>query len=150
MAETPGVNAFRDEDQFLRRIACPDHVKRLLLAWRAFKDRDPRLSFTLRDASLVTHDSLDEYRRYIADKYLGGTLPGICWLSFRGLVRELDPPLPPGHDPDPSDSVYGHLHCSTDSPKDKPHMEKMAKLVNDGEFGKLLCAPEPPLGGEPR
>lgn len=149
MAETKGVNGFCDEDQFLRRIAFPDHVKRGLLFWRAFKERAPSLSWTLKDESLLTNDALNAYRRHYSASIPSG-LPGLCWLSFRGLPRELNPPLVPCRDPDRSDPVYGHLHCSTPSPTDKSHMEKMAKLVNDGVYGRLLCGVSELLEGERR
>lgn len=138
MVEAPGVDAFRDDDRFLRRIRFPDHIKRGLIQWRAFKDKDARLSFTFQDESLSCDSGLDAYRRYVGDRYLSGDLPGICWLSFHGLVARLEPPLEPRHNPDPTDEVYGHLHCSTDQPRDRAHMDLMAKLVHDGEHGGLL------------
>jgi hypothetical protein len=138
MVEAPRVGAFRDGDRFLRRIRLPDHIRRGLVYWRGFKDKGSRLSFTFQDESLSSDVGLDAYRRYVAEKYMSGDLPGICWLSYHGLVSRLDPALEPQHDPDSTDFVYGHLHCSTAQPRDKEHMEKMAKLVNDGDYGGLL------------
>ncbi len=65
-------------------------------------------------------------------------MPGILWLSHRGLTQKVTPPLFPLPDPDLSDQVYGDLHCSTEAPHDKNHMELLAKLVNDRQDAGIL------------
>ena len=132
------VLTFDDATHFLRRVKFRDHInKRGLLHWRAFKDGDPRMSLTYRDESLRTEDAIKAYQRYFSDPN-GGTLLAILWLTFLGLTREVQPPLEPQYDPDSTEPVYGHLHCSTPAPRDKPHMELLAKLVNDGQFAGVL------------
>ena len=131
---------FDDTSQFLRRVWYPDQInKRGLLAPRAFKERDPRMSLTYRDESLRSEDAIEEYRRHFSDPN-SDTLIAILWLTFRGLTREVHPPLVPRHEPDDNEPVYGHLHCSTPSPRDRPHMELLAKLVNDGQLAGVLCS----------
>ncbi len=135
MAE-PVLMRFADNDEFLRRVRFEDHLKRDLLLWRAFKDKADRMSWTFRDDRLKTDSGLNAYHAYYS-KLLGETLPAILWFSFFGLTQRLEPPLEPQHDPDPSDPEFGHLHCSTEAPRDRPHMELMAKFVNDGEHAGI-------------
>lgn len=140
MAQSPVVADFRHDDRFLRRVGLPGQIKKGLVHWRAFKagTGEETLSFTFQDQPLCDPAELDKYRAHFA-KVIGGNKPGILWLSFEGLALKLVPPLPPRWDPDLSaDPVYGHLHCVTDAPRDKQHMELLAKLVNDGDFGGLL------------
>ncbi|HEY3241720.1 MAG TPA: hypothetical protein VGM03_00070 [Phycisphaerae bacterium] len=139
MADTAGLTPFGPDDRFLRRIRFPDHLKRGIVYWRAFKEKDdvPTLSYTYQDASLRSDPALDAYREYFS-RALGGDLPGLLWLSWRALAQQVRPPLPPRHDPDASDPVYGHLHCVTDAPRDKIRMELLAKLVNDRDLGGVL------------
>jgi hypothetical protein len=113
-------------------------MRRGLVLWRAFKEKAPTLSFTFQDGSLRNEIGLDRYRAHFA-KFLDGNLPGIVWLSFEGLSSKLSPPLVPRREPDEeTDAIYGHLHCVTDAPFDKRHMQLLAKLVNDREFGGIL------------
>jgi hypothetical protein len=113
-------------------------MKRGLVLWRAFKEKDPTLSFTFQDESLRDDAKLDRYQAHFA-RFLGGNLPGIVWLSFEGLSSKLSPPLVPRREPNKeADPIYGHLHCVTDAPRKKEHMELLAKLVNDREFGGVL------------
>ena len=93
---------------------------------------------TYYDDSLKTEEAIEKYRRHFSNP-TNGTLPAILWLTFLGLTREVQPPLEPQHDPDKAEPVYGHLHCSAPAPDDKPHMQLLAKLVNDGEFAGVLC-----------
>ncbi len=138
MAGEFSVTGFRLEDRLLRRVRFKDHMKRGILFWRAFKEKDPTLSFTLQDQSLLSDKAVDDYQAYFA-RQLGGDLPGIVWLTVEGLAVRLDPPLPPRRDPDnETDPVYGHLHCVTDAPRDKEQMERMAMLVNSGQWGGVL------------
>ena len=142
MAE-PALMRFTDNHEFLRRVLFDSHVKRDVLHWRAFKDKDVRMSWTFRDESLQSDTAIDEYRAYFSQlideslKLVGASLPAILRFTFYGLTRCIDPPLEPRHDPDPDDSKYGHLHCSTEAPHDKAHMELLAKLVNDGQFAGI-------------
>lgn len=122
---------FADHHEFLRGVRFKDHVKRGLLLWKAFKDRDIRMSLTFRDEVLQTDVGLDAYHEYFS-KLIEENIPAILRFTFHGLTRWIDPPLEPQHDPDPSDTKYGNLHCSTERPRDKAHMERLAKLVNDG------------------
>jgi hypothetical protein len=141
-----GLRPFVGEDQFLRRVLLPDHLKRGIVRWRTFKDKDPRLSLTFRDEALCTDAGLDAYHHYFSES-AGAVLPGILWFSFLGLTQRIAPALEPSHDPDSADPVYGHLHCSTERPRDKPHMELLAKLVNDGEYaGIAKRCPDPSTG----
>ncbi len=135
MAE-PVVMRFAARDEFLRRVMFYDHFKRGLLYWRAFKDKDPRLSWTFRDEELRTDVGLDEYHAYFSER-VGEKLPAILRFTFHGLTKCIDPPLEPQHDRDDSDAKYGHLHCSTPAARDKDHMERLAKLVNDGEHAGI-------------
>lgn len=128
MAE-PVLKRFTENDEFLRRVRFEDHFRRGLLWWRAFKDSDPRMSLTFRDETLKTDTELDAYYAYFSE-LVGERLPAILWFTFRGLTREISPPLEPRYCPDANDAVYGHLHCSCDAP-DKPLMQLLAKLVND-------------------
>ena len=106
--------------------------------WRAFKEKEPTLSFTFQDEVLRTPAGLGAYQAHFS-KLIGGTRPGIVWLSYEGLTTRLSPQLVPRHAPDTeSDPVYGHLHCVTDAPHEKAQMELLAKLVNDGQFGGVL------------
>jgi hypothetical protein len=145
MAE-PALMRFADTDDFLRRVRFYDHIKvdRDEIRWNAFKDRDVRMSFTYRDGSLQSDEDIDKYHAYFS-KLVGETLPAILWFTFDGLTRRIVPPLEPQLDPDPDDTTYGHLHCSTDAPRDKPHMELMAKLVNDGQFAGIARRYPKPL-----
>lgn len=135
MAE-PALTRFADNDEFLRRVRLPDHIKNGMLQWRAFKDNDPRMSFTFRDEDLQTDIGLDAYHAYFSEQ-VGVPLPAILRFTFHGLTRCVDPPLQPRHDPDPSDQRYGRLHCSTEAPHDKAHRELLAKLVNDGMYAGI-------------
>ena len=63
----PKLTHFVDTDQFLRRVRFPDHFKRDMLFWRAFKDKDVRMSWTYRDARLMNDDGLDAYHAYFSD-----------------------------------------------------------------------------------
>ena len=135
MAE-PNLTHFVDTDQFLRRVLFDDHFKRDVLLWRAFKDKDVQMSWTYRDACLINEDGLDAYHAYFSER-AGTNLAAILWFSFFGLTNCIDPPLEPRHDPDPDDDEYGHLHCATDAPRDKAHMELLAKLVLDGEHAGI-------------
>lgn len=130
MAESV-LKQFNQSDEFLRRVRFHDHFKRNLLWWRAFKDNDPQMSLTFRDETLRTEARLDAYLSYFCER-VGKRLAAILWFTLRGLTIEISPPLEPRHLPDAEDSVYGHLHCSCDAPRDKSHMELLAKLVNDG------------------
>ena len=124
---------FADKDEFLRRLRFKDHIKgdRDEVRWKAFKDNDPRMSLTYRDEKLQSDAGIDEYHAYYS-KLVGETLPAILRFTFFGLARCIDPPLKPEYDPVPNDLKYGHLHCSTEAPHDKCHMQVLAKLVNDG------------------
>ena len=133
----PALMQFVDRDQFLRRVFQKDHIKKNgFLYWRAFKDNDPRLSLTFCNSALRTAAGLDAYHEYFSE-LVGKILPAILWISFVGLTRRLDPSLEPRHDPVDEEPIYGHLHCSTDAPRDKAHMELLAKLVNDGEHAGI-------------
>ncbi|MHC4696879.1 MAG: hypothetical protein ACYTFA_09065 [Planctomycetota bacterium] len=122
---------FDDDDEFLRRVRFKDHVKRGLLLWKAFKDKGIRMSLTFRDVVLQTDVGLDAYQEYFS-RLIGENIPAILSFTFHGLTRRIEPPLEPQHDPDPSDTKYGDLHCSTERPRDRAHMDRLAKLVNDG------------------
>jgi hypothetical protein len=139
MADPPSLTPFQASDRFLRRVGLPDHMKRRIVHWRAFKEKDPTLSFTFQDESLRGEASLDRYQNHFSE-HLGGNLPGVVWLSFEGLTSRVNPPLVPRQDPNiDSDPVYGHLHCVTDAPRDKEQMQLLAKLVNDDDkFGGIL------------
>lgn len=138
MADHPPLTPFQASDRFLRRVGLPDHMKHRVVHWRAFKEKDPTLSFTFQDESLRSAASLGRYQSHFS-KHLGGNLPGIVWLSFEGLSSRVSPPLVPRQDPNIElDPVYGHLHCVTDVPRDKEQMQILAKLVNDDEFGGIL------------
>ena len=137
MAE-PALTPFVGHDEFLRRVRLRDHIKDKtgLVHWRAFKDNDPRLSLTFRDEELHTDAGLDAYHKYFSDS-VGEILPAILRFTFYGLTQRINPPLEPRLDPDHEDPKYGHLHCSTNSPRDKGHMQLLAKLVNDGEHASI-------------
>lgn len=137
MAEHANVMSFQAGDRFLRRVRFADHLRRGVVHWRAFKDDDETLSLTFQDDSLKGNAAILDYQEHFSAA-IGGDLPGLLWFSFDGLTSRLDPPLPPRHDPDSSDSRYGHLHCSTDKPRDRAHMQLLQKLVNDGEFAGVL------------
>jgi hypothetical protein len=94
------------------------------------------MSLTYRNDSLQSAASIDEYHAYFC-KQVGETLPAILRFSFYGLTKCIDPPLEPSWDPAPDDPKYGHLHCSSEAPRDKPHMELLAKLVNDGKHAGI-------------
>jgi len=130
MAE-PVLSSFSDTDEFLRRVRYHDHFRHNLLHWKAFKDPDPKMSWTFRAEALRTTAAIDEYHRYWSER-VGESLPAILRFTFYGLTKCIDPPLEPRHVPDPDDATYGHLHCSTERPRDKAHMELLQKLVNDG------------------
>jgi len=132
MAE-PALMRFAEIDEFLRRVRYYDHIKldRDEIRWNTFKDRDARMSLTYRDGTLQNDAAINEYHAYFS-KLVGETLPAILRFTFYGLTRCIDPPLEPRHDPAPNDPKYGHLHCSTEAPRDKEHMQRLAKLVNDG------------------
>lgn len=135
MAQAP-LTTFAPQDEFLRRVRLRDHVKKGLVHWRAFKDNDIRMSWTYRDETLKSDQGIDAYHEYFSE-LVGEPLPAILTFSCLGL-GSIQPPLLPMHDPDPEDRKYGHLHCSTDSPRDKPHREMLAKLVNDGVHARIL------------
>lgn len=138
MAES-ALMPFSDTDEFLRRVRFKDHIKwnREEVRWKAFKDRDDRMSFTHRNSSLQSDAAIEEYHTYY-NKLVGETLPAILRFTFCGLTKVLNPPLEPERDPDSEDTKYGHLHCSTPRPRDKPHMEFLAKLVNDGKHAGII------------
>jgi hypothetical protein len=81
----------------------------------------------LQAEGLTTPEGIDAYQKYHALQP-SNDLPGICRVSFLDLVERLDPPLPPRSEPNVTDTVYGHLHCSTACP-DRLTMEKLAKLA---------------------
>ena len=135
MAE-PKLTYFDDTDQFLRRVGFHDHFKRDVLLWKAFKDKDVQMSWTYRDARLMNDDGLDAYHAYFSER-AAINLSAILWFAFFGLTKRIDPPLEPRPEPDPDDLEYGDLHCSTGAPRDKAHMELLAKLVNDGEYAGI-------------
>jgi hypothetical protein len=124
-------------DKFLRRVGLPGQVKRGVLSWRAFNDRDATFSLTFQDEGLCGEVGLTAYQEHFSG-FIGGNLPGLFWLLFEGLTTKLSPPLPPRYDPDSSDETYGHLHCCTEKPHNRDHMELLAKLVNDGDNGGVL------------
>ena len=125
---------FAAGDCFLRRVSKPRAVRNNVVTWEAFSDSWDTLSFTSRDANLLTDHGL---RQYQLDKALPRRdLPGICQLSFEDLAERLEPPLPPRNDPAPDDDKYGHLHCVTDRPYDEAHRIRMATLAT--EHGVLL------------
>lgn len=138
MAE-PALMRFADKDEFLRRVRFPDHIKvdRDEIRWKAFKGKDVRISLTYRDETLQSDTAIDEYHAYFSE-LVGETLPVILRFTFYGLTKCVDPPLEPRYDPDSKDPKYGHLHCSTDAPRGKPHMELLAKLVNDGQHAGIV------------
>ncbi len=141
MADQPCLTPFQASDRFLRRVGFSDHMKRRIVHWKAFKEKDPTLSFTFQDESLSSETSLDQYQTYYSrSEFFGGNLPGIVWLSFEGLFSRVSPPLVPRQDPNiEEDPAYGHLHCVTDAPRDREQMQILAKLVNDDdEFGGIL------------
>ena len=94
------------------------------------------MSWTWRKDELLTDKGVDEYHRYWSDR-VGESLPAILWFTYNGLTQRIDPPLNPEHDPTQDDERYGHLHCSTESPRDSDHMKLLAKLVNDGEYAGI-------------
>ena len=124
------IGPFAAHDSFLRRISRPSAAKKDgTVGRRAFEARqnETSLSFTFQDETLKSSDGLDAY--HIASKLPSGDLPAICFLTNDDLCVQLAPPLPPWHAPDPQDSAYGHLHCSTDLPVDQLHKEKIAWLA---------------------
>ncbi|MCH7884295.1 MAG: hypothetical protein IIC01_03505 [Planctomycetes bacterium] len=135
MAE-PALMPFADNDEFLRRVGFDNLIKRDHIHWRAFKDKDVRMSLTFRDKGLQSGAGLDAYHEYFSELF-GKSIPAILWLSFYGLTRCIDPPLEPKHDPDPNDLKYGHLHCSTNAPRDNAHMQLLAKLFIDGKHAGI-------------
>jgi hypothetical protein len=134
----PALKPFVDKDEFLRRVLFKDHIKREQVHWRAFKDNDPRMSLTYRNGSLQSAASIDEYHAYFSNQ-VGETLPAILRFTFYGLTKRIDPPMVPSWDPAPDDPKYGHLHCSTEAPREKPHMKLLAKLVNDGQHASIAA-----------
>lgn len=128
---------FQEEDEFLRRVSFSNFFKRDVLHWKAFKDRHERMSLTFRDETLKESSNIDAYHEYFSER-AGVVLSAILWLSFLGLMTRIEPPLEPHPDPDDTDTEYGHLHCSTPAPRDKAHMELLAKLVNDGEYAGVV------------
>jgi hypothetical protein len=137
MADTP-LTSFVDTDEFLRRVLLPDHVKNNVLGWRAFKDNDPKMSWTYRAQALQSRAEIDEYQAYYSAR-AGRNLRAILQFTFLGLTKILAPPLVPEADPDASDERYGHLHYSTSAPADKDHMKRLAKLVNDADNASILA-----------
>lgn len=124
--------------EFLRRVLLKNQINKSgLLHWRAFNDGDPRMLLTYRNNDLRTDLGVRNYHAFFSER-VGTALPAILWLSFVGLTQQIEPPLEPQSEPDNTDPVYGHLHCSTPAPSDKPHMQLLAKLVNDGQFGGVL------------
>lgn len=126
-------------DKFIRRVRFADHIKRGIVHWKAFKEKDEvlTLSFTFQNEELLADSAITAYQQYFS-RMIGGDLPGLLRLWFEGLATILAPPLPPRYEPDPEDEAYGHLHCCTDKPRDKKHMEQLAKLINDGDLGEVL------------
>lgn len=120
---------FQPTDPFLRRV---DRRKWLtkngVVAAGAFLPREGEtsISFTFQDENLRLPPSLDTYWR--ANRLPSGDLPGLCTLTQHDLAEELESPLPPRHQPDPEDTVYGHLHCVTDCPT-ATQAEQMALLA---------------------
>lgn len=139
----PALTHFAEQDEFLRRVGYDNHIrfdnhiKRDVIRWRAFKVKEVRMSLTFRDKELHSDTGLDAYHEYFSRRFRT-IIPAILWFSFYGLTRGIDPPLEPEHDPDPNDLTYGHLHCSTSAPHDRPHMEVLAKLVNDREHAGIV------------
>lgn len=128
---------FQEGHEFLRRVRLHDHFKHDMLFWRAFKDGDVRMSLTFRDGTLQQSADIDAYHEYFSIR-AGVVLSAILWLSFVGLMKRIEPALEPKRDRDETDPKYGHLHCSTPAPRDKAHMELLAKLVNDGEYAGVV------------
>lgn len=136
MAEA-ALMRFSQSDQFLRRVRYYGQFsKNGLVRWNAFKEKDARMSWTLRRDNLLTDAGLDEYHNYWSNR-VGECLPAILWFNHIGLTQKIEPPFVPEHDPDQDDQQYGHLHCSTDSPRDDVHMKLLAKLVHDGEYAGI-------------
>ena len=131
MAE-PALTPFAHQDEFLRRVSYDDlfRRKRDVLMWKAFRERDARMSWTFRDDDLRTRDGLDAYHCYFSEKF-GQPLAAILWFTFYGLTQRIDPPMEPRPDPDPEDPKYGRLHCSTNRPRDQDQMELLA--IVDGQ-----------------
>lgn len=133
---SPTLTCFDDQDEFLRRVGFESNFKRDVLRWKAFKEQDPRMSWTFRNNVLFDDKELDAYHGYFSERF-GQPLAAVLRFTFFGLTRVIDPPLEPRADHDPTDAVYGHLHCSTDQPRDQAHMERLAKLVMDGVYAGI-------------
>lgn len=134
MAESP-LMRFEENDEFLRRVRFANLIKRDIVAWQAFKEKDKRMSWTFRDQQLMSQLGLEAYHRYFSEQVVGG-LPAILRFTFFGLTQCINPPLQPEQDRDSGDPQYGHLHCSTGVP-DEAQMRQLAKLVNDGQYAGI-------------
>lgn len=134
MGDEASLDTFTPNDFFLRRVSKKKCIRDGLIAADAFDDKHASLSFTFQNENLKTEDGLVQYQ--MAKALPSGDLPGIVHLSYLDLTEKVTPPLPPRKDPDSTDVEYGHLHCSTDRPRDKHHRDMLAKCAES--HGVLL------------
>ena len=123
------LGLFEVNDAFLRRIDRRRWIARDgTIAPEAFlaREGESSLSFTYQGSGLRDNAALDDYQRVY--RLPSGDLPGLCRLTYGNLTRDLETPLPPRHNPDDNDAVYGHLHYVTDCPT-RVQMEQMAMLA---------------------
>lgn len=139
--DSEGVGCFSDTDRFIRRVCFSNQIKRRVVAWQAFRDRNGPLSLTYQDETLQTSQAIDAYQAH--RKFKDGTLPGLLLVSYGALTKRVQPPLEPTFVEDKDDPVYGHLHYETPSPNES-QCRQLAKIVMDGAEGAVLRHVIPP------
>ena len=118
---------------FIRRFSRKSDVRRdRTVLPRAFEPRssESALSFTFRNEELRSQNALIQYRDHFP--LTSGDLPGLCWLSHRNLVEDLEPPLPPRYREDTDDKKYGRLHYETDVPGETQQNQMATQATQNG------------------
>ncbi|HWL92324.1 MAG TPA: hypothetical protein VNT79_02220 [Phycisphaerae bacterium] len=143
MAEFVGSGSLADDAHLLRRIPYKSQAPRGVVTASAFRPKklETSLSYYLRSELLEDKHSITQFAEHF--KHPSGDLPGVCYLSCHQL-RQVPPlQLNPRPDPildDPSEGIYGVLHCASNLPDDL-QQELIAAIVH--EFGQVLkhCVP---------
>lgn len=120
-------------DFFLRHISKKRQAPEGIIAPCAFELRraELTLSLTFQSDRLKTDEDLRQYQEAKAIRP-SGDLPGLCRVSYRNLVSDVDPPLEPELDKNPDDKVYGDLHYVTEPPDEEQRAVLAFHARNNG------------------
>ncbi len=119
-------------DWFIRRNPYNNGFKirpaGVIVARKVFRERHGSMSLTRQTEELTTAMALSDYQ--LAHQLPSGDIPGLCKVSYRNLVEDVRPALPPRFELDRNDDRYGHLHYVTEPPTED-QQEVLAKLASE-------------------